>query len=234
LSDEPAIWLPDVARVRNPRVLEGLEALLRTSGIVRRTAGVVHVQQDSRGVRVLTSDGVFQAGKALITAGAWSRELLPGVALPALMPVRGQMLMFAPPRPFPGKVLLAAQGYLIPRADGLLLAGSTIEPGVSDSVPTREALAQLLDMARRLWPALQGRQPVAQWAGIRPGSSRPLPVIGEVPGSAGRVWINTGHYRNGLVCAPASARLVAQLICAERPDDDPEPYSVSGSSSSPP
>ncbi len=235
LADRPALWLPEVARIRNPRLLKGLERLRQRAGIELVREPVVSLKQHSSGVRALTSGGVEQtANKVLLTAGAWTAGLLPLPLQQAIFPVRGQMLLYRPTVPFPDTVLLSPGGYLIPRADGLLLAGSTVEAGIDDSIPTEQGLVQLKLMAEQLWPALRGVTPVAQWAGIRPGANRPLPLIGELPGSKGHIWINSGHFRNGLVCAPASAALVADLLCGLEPGIDPVPYSVSGSSSSPP
>ena len=234
LGERPALWLPGIARIRNPRLLKGLAMLLADAGIVVHQVEVAAVESDSYGVRVLTSSGVERADQGLLAAGAWSAALLPPHWRDEIFPVRGQMLLYRPPQPFPGAVLLSPSGYLIPRHDGLLLAGSTVEAGIDDSIPTAAALAQLDAMAGKLWPLLKECTPVAQWAGIRPGSRRPLPLIGAVPEGHGRLWINSGHFRNGLVCAPASARLIADLICGLTPDTDPAPYSVSGSSSSPP
>lgn len=234
LADRSGLWLPGVARIRNPRLLKGLEALCRQAGIERAGEQVLSVKRDSDGVRVLTSRGAIQARRVLLTAGAWTAGLLPEPLRQSIFPVRGQMLLYRPVGPFPDSVLLTSAGYLIPRADGLLLAGSTVETGIDDCIPTEQALIRLQAMAEKLWPALRGVTPVAQWAGIRPGSNSPLPLIGELPGSEGDIWINSGHFRNGLVCAPASAALVADLICGLATGIDPAPYSVSGSSSSPP
>jgi glycine oxidase len=235
LSAQPAIHLPEVARIRNPCLLKGLAVLVRRSGIRCLDALVDAVHSSASGVRLDTSAGVVEADHVLITAGAWSQRLLPDV--PSLTyPVKGQMLLYRPAQVFPGKVLLAEHGYLIPRADGLVLAGSTVEADQWDGRPTESACTQLRQAAARLWPALEKVEPVAQWSGIRPGSRRPLPAIGPVPGGHDRVWLNNAHFRNGLVCGPASARLVAQLISGQTPFCDPAAYSVpvSSSSSSPP
>ncbi len=234
LADRRALWLPEVASIRNPRLLKGLEILRQQAGIELIREQVLSVEKDSGRVRVLTHGGRMQADRVLLTAGAWTAGLLPQSLSQSIFPVRGQMLLYRPATPFPDSVLLSPAGYLIPRADGLLLAGSTVETGVDDCIPTEQALTRLQGMAEQLWPALRGVIPVAQWAGIRPGSTRPLPLIGELPGSEGHIWVNSGHFRNGLVCAPASAALVADLICELAPGIDPVPYSVSGSSSSPP
>lgn len=234
LAERPALWLPEVARIRNPRLLKGLDVLRRQAGIELVRQQVILVEPASESVQVLTSFGRMAAGRVLLTAGAWTAGLLPPSLRQRIFPVRGQMLLYRPAESFPGSVLLSPGGYLIPRADGLLLAGSTVETGIEDSIPTEQAFAQLKAMAEQLWPALRGVTPLAQWAGIRPGSTHPLPLIGEVPDSNGLVWVNSGHFRNGLVCAPASAALIADLLCGLVPEIDPAPYSVSGSSSSPP
>lgn len=234
LAERPALWLPEVCRIRNPRLLKGLETLRQQTPIELVRDQVLSVLKGSGSVRVLTSGGELQASRVLLTAGAWTAGLLPPALQQSIFPVRGQMLLYRPPAPFPDSVLLSPAGYLIPRADGLLLAGSTVETGTDDSIPTEQAFVQLKLMAEQLWPALRGVTPIAQWAGIRPGSTRLLPLIGEVPASDGRIWVNSGHFRNGLVCAPASAALVADLICGLVPGIDPQPYSVSGSSSSSP
>lgn len=234
LADRHALWLPEIARIRNPRLLKGLEVLRCQAGIELVRGQAFSVEKATDSVRVLTSNGEQQAGCVLLTAGAWTAGLLPESLRQSIFPVRGQMLLYRPAGPFPDSVLLSPAGYLIPRADGLLLAGSTVETGIDDCIPTEQAFARLRGMAEQLWPALRGVIPVAQWAGIRPGSTSALPLIGSLPGSEGHIWINSGHFRNGLVCAPASAELIADLICGLTPGMDPAPYSVSGSSSSPP
>lgn len=233
LQDSPAVRLPDVARIRNPRLLQGLALLIRQSRIQWLQGHVEALQTSSSGVRLQTSAGVLQADHALVTAGAWSQKLLPQLTS-ITYPVKGQMLLYRAPEPFPDQVLLAEQGYLIPRSGGLLLAGSTVEPDQWDGRPTEQACKQLQQTVAQLWPALGKVQPLAQWSGIRPGCRRAVPIIGPVADSHERLWVNTGHFRNGLVCGPASARLVAQLISGQTPFCDPGPYSVSSSESSPP
>lgn len=232
LTEQPAVWLPEVARIRNPRLLQGLVMLVKQSAIRWLQGHVDAVQSSPSGVRLQTTAGILEADHALITAGAWSQKLLPELAA-LTYPVKGQMLLYQAPEPFPGHVLLAEQGYIIPRADGLLVAGSTVEPDQWDGRPTEAACRQLAEVVARLWPSLEGVQPLAQWSGIRPGSRRAAPIIGQQPNGHGRVWVNTGHFRNGLVCGPASAKLVAELISGQQPFCDPAPYSVSSSPSSP-
>ncbi|WP_111658183.1 NAD(P)/FAD-dependent oxidoreductase [Isoalcanivorax indicus] len=228
------VAFPDVGSVRNPRLLKGLARLLSREGIEPCRAVVRQLAKEGNGWRIETDGGLRHAERVVIAAGAWSAPLVAhlGVSLP-LMPVQGEMLLFPPVVPAPRQILLAAEGYVIPRADGHMLVGSTLRPGSDDQRPTAVACKQLHVAAASLWPPLQGIEPVAQWAGVRPGSHRTWPWLGELPGAPG-VFLAAGHYRNGLVSAPASAELLANLICGEKPFIDPTPYSVSSSSLSPP
>lgn len=230
LPEGPALWLPNVATVRNPRLLQGLERLLsRDSHVSMLRERVLCLRRHGHGWHLLCENTRVEVEQVLVAAGAWSAELLTplGVALP-LMPVQGEMLRYPPDGPVPGCVVLTGRGYLVPRADGSLLVGSTLREGVDDMRPTAEAYGYLRDLAETLWPSLSRSEPTLQWAGIRPGNRAQAPFIGEVPEQPG-LFLATGHYRNGLTCAPGSASLAAALLCGEPPPIDPAPY-VPGSS----
>lgn len=224
------VAFPDIGSVRNPRLLKGLAHLLKTERVECRTAMVQHLSRRQGGWRVHDDHGDKDARQVVLATGAWTARWAAqlGVNLP-LMPVQGEMLLFPAGTPAPLHILLGEEGYVIPRKDGCILAGSTLRPGVEDQRPTEQACKQLKATAASLWPPLASIEPVAQWAGIRPGNQRAWPWLGELPQAPG-VFIAAGHYRNGLVSAPASAELLANLICGERPFIDPEPYSVSSSS----
>ena len=220
------IWLPEVATLRNSRLLDGLRRWLVAAGVNLVEKEVHGIDVGARR-RVVTDEGGFAADRILICAGAWSDALLRplGIDLP-LLPVKGQMLRYEGVN-CPASVLLASGGYIIPRGDGSLLVGSTVEPGEDDQLPTRDGARALVELAARLWPALADHDPVAQWAGIRPGNERSIPWLGALPGLQG-VFVACGHYRNGLVCAPRSAQLLADLISDRAPRLDPQPYALPG------
>lgn len=220
-----AWWFPELASVRNSRLLPGLCQLLAHRGVRRVMEPVLALNRRPEGIGVVTSHGRVIAPRVVIAAGAWSTALAAplGVTLD-ITPVKGQMLLFDAPDGSPRSMVLTEQGYVIPRRDGRLLVGSTLEPAPESGLPTRAAHEQLCEVAERLVPALAGVVPVAQWAGLRPGTSRSAPVIDEIEEG---VWLASGHYRNGLVSAPASARLLAELMCDDRPGIDPRPYSLS-------
>ena len=121
------------------------------------------------------------------------------------------------------RVVLSDGRYLIPREDGRILVGSTLERTGFEKQLTEQAHRSLYQSALDLLPALAECEVEAQWAGLRPGSPDGIPYIGAVEGFA-NLYLNAGHYRNGLVLAPASCRLVADLMLKRTPEIDPQPY----------
>lgn len=226
------LWMPYVSNIRNPRLLKVLVAALhKHPGFTAYTQARVHGfrQLENGQVCVLTEQcqagGLpFVADNVVVCSGAWTRELLQplGLAIPVL-PVRGQMLLFEP-RPGLLKHIVLRQGkYLIPRLDGHIVAGSTLEYTGFDCSTTVDARDLLWQQAVNMIAELEAVPVKAQWAGLRPGSPAGIPYIGALPGWKG-LYVNAGHFRNGLVLAPASARLMADLITHRRPIVDPAPY----------
>lgn len=219
-------WMPDIGQVRNPRFVKSLRAALVRQGVTfienRQVTGFRRDGDHVAGVE--TDAGFLAAERTVVAGGAWSGELLSatGLELP-VAPVRGQMLLF---RAQPGQirhVALDGGRYVIPRRDGRTLVGSTLERVGFDKSTTGEALADLHAAALRLIPALGGCSVEHHWAGLRPGSPVGIPCIARHP-DLGNLYINAGHYRNGVVLGPASARLLADLLLERPPLLDPRPY----------
>ncbi|MDG9928353.1 MULTISPECIES: glycine oxidase ThiO [unclassified Pseudomonas] len=224
---EHALHMPGVANVRNPRLLQALRAdLARRANVELREQCPVHgfVIQQGRVVGVETAQGALRADQVVVAAGAWSGDLLREVGLDLpVQPVKGQMILYRCDRDFLPSMVLAKGRYAIPRRDGHVLVGSTLEYQGYDKTPTDEALQSLEASARALLPALAEAERVGHWAGLRPGSPSGVPFIGEVPELPG-LWLNCGHFRNGLVLAPASCRLLCDLMLGLAPIVEPEPY----------
>ena len=163
-----------------------------------------------------TANGCFA-----VAAGAWTGQLL---NLP-VAPVRGQMLWYQAEPGLIGHILIDDDEYLIPRRDGVVLVGSTVEQAGFDPTTTVAAREYLQGVAARLCPALAQIEPAGQWAGLRPGSPEGIPYIGPHPSLAG-LYVNAGHFRNGINLAPASAALLADLLTETAPELDKLPYSV--------
>lgn len=226
-----AIHMPGVANVRNPRLVKALRAALAAMPKVelREHCPVTGFIQENGQIRgVTTAGGEIRAERVVLAAGAWSGELLKtlGLELP-VEPVKGQMILYKCADDFLPSMVLAKGRYAIPRRDGHILIGSTLEYAGFDKMPTEEALASLRASAEDLLPALRGGEVVGHWAGLRPGSPEGIPFIGELPTHPG-LWLNCGHFRNGLVLAPASCRLLADLMLGREPIIDPAPYAPAG------
>jgi glycine oxidase len=228
---ERAVYMANVANVRNPRLVKSLKAaLLAMPNVTVHEQCAVHgfIREAGRIIGVATSLGDLRGDQVVLAAGAWSGELLAtlGLQLP-VQPVKGQMILYKCAADFLPAMVLAKGRYAIPRRDGHILIGSTLEHQGFDKTPTDVALESLKASAVSLLPALAEASVVAQWAGLRPGSPEGIPFIGELPGFAG-LWLNCGHYRNGLVLAPASCQLLADLLAGREPIIDPAPYAPDG------
>jgi glycine oxidase len=223
----PALWLPQVAQVRNPRLIQALRGGLASRGVdVREGVEVAGLDlAGSRAGTVRARDGSTQvADQIVVAAGAWTAKVLgnSGPALP-IEPVRGQMLLYKSDAPLIRRMVLSDGTYLIPRADGHLLVGSTLEQVGFDKSLTDEAYSWLKRRAEAVLPQLARLDPVRQWAGLRPGSPDNIPVIGRHPAFE-KLWVSSGHFRYGVTMAPASARLLADLALGRPWSLDPTPY----------
>jgi len=221
-----ALWLPDIAQVRNPRLVAALrEAVVRMGGAIH-THCVVETAHSRAGkmAAVATSQGLFAADQFVIATGAWSGIALPGMeGVPNVRPIRGQMLLFKLEPGVLNSILFRDGLYLIPRRDGHLLVGSTLEDAGFDKSTDTATRQRLHAAATELLPALAGLQPVQHWAGLRPGSPGNIPAIDRHPDFA-NAFVNTGHYRYGVTMAPASAELLIDLMEGNTPALDPAPY----------
>lgn len=220
------IWLPGVAQVRNPRLVAALRAAVVQSGgaIHEHCPAVGVVARNRRVTAVQTPTGTFQADNVVLATGAWSGlGLAELAATPKIRPMRGQMLLFKLAPGVLNTVLFRHGLYLIPRRDGHVLAGSTIEDAGFDNTTDDATRQRLHADAAALLPQLADLQPIRHWAGLRPGSPDNIPVIDRHP-DFDNVLINAGHFRYGVTMAPASAELLVNLMEGAAPALDPAPY----------
>jgi glycine oxidase len=222
----PAWRLPAVAQIRNPRLLRALRTALGSVGVELKARCAVKALRCAGGcvLGVETDGGPIDAATVVIAAGPWSRSLLAGLPHPPeVFPVRGQMLRYQIAPGVLRHIVQRDEVYLVPRRDGTLLVGSTVEQVGFDKTVTDEARTALSAAASALLPALAGQAVAGQWAGLRPGSGTGMPLIGGHPGVPG-LYASTGHFRTGVMLAPGSARLLADLILDRPPIVDPEPF----------
>lgn len=228
-----ALWMPAVRQVRNPRLLQALAQDLRQRGVMFHTQSPVDgfVQRGGRIAAVSVADRLHEADVVVAAGGAWTSQLLcdvaPGIEIE---PVRGQMLLYKTEPGLLQRMVMHESRYVIPRRDGHVLVGSTLEKVGFDKVTTQAAAADLRAAAERLVPALRDAPIVKHWAGLRPGTEAGIPYIGPHPSISG-LYVNAGHFRNGVVLGPASARLLADQILLREPLLPAEPYAVRAAAS---
>ena len=224
----PALLLPAVAQVRNPRLCAALRAQLDQLGVQLHEHSPVQRLRLAHGriEGVETAQATLRTDRVVIAGGAWSAELLrgTGTTLP-VTPVRGQMILFET-RPGLVKHIVYSDGYyLVPRRDGRVLAGSTLEYTGFNKATTPEARALLAAQAVRIAPVLADYPVIRHWAGLRPGTRDGIPFICEHSEISG-LYLNAGHFRNGVVMGPASARLLVDRMLGRDSFTEFAPYTL--------
>ncbi|MFT3707992.1 MAG: glycine oxidase ThiO [Archangium sp.] len=214
-----ALHLPDDHQVDPRKLLPALAVAATKSGVQFKTGTVRSI---SAGAVDLDGE-LLKADKIVLAAGAWSGLVTGADVDPSrVRPMRGQLVELHTRAPIVTHLLKSANGYVVPRTDGRVIAGSTMEMVGFDKNVTVAGVKKVLDAAVELVPDLARAALVQSWAGLRPWTDDQLPFIGEGP-SAG-LLLATGHFRNGILLAPITARLVGQLVRGERTTVDLKPF----------
>ncbi len=224
------VRIPEVAQVRNPWLLSALKAWLLMKGVTfleHHAVTSINIENDCvRGIEVDAQS--ISAEAVVVTSGAWSKELLTSVGVNIdVYPVQGQMLLFKGAPHLIKHIVMHDGFYIIPRQDGHILVGSTMEYRGFDKKTTEEAYDCLKKFALSLFPEFANIPIVKHWAGLRPGSEKGIPLIGTVASVEG-LYVNTGHFRNGVVMGPATARLLVDMMLKRQPIIDPTAYRIHG------
>lgn len=209
-------------RVNNRLLAQALAGAATRVGAVIRTgtpAAAVHGSGGKvTGVR-LSSGEIVTAAQVVVAAGSWSGEVDGAPAAIPVFPVKGQMLAVDGRARHNGRtgraaidrVVYSSRAYLIPREDGRILVGATVEEVGFRTGPTPRGIGGLIDGASRMVPLLADMPLVETWAGFRPATPDRLPILGEDPQLAG-LFYATGHFRNGILLAPVTAQTLADLM----------------------
>jgi glycine oxidase len=228
-------WLPEEATV-DPRLLvEAVLAAATVRGAEIRAHSAVDALLFERGTcaGVIAGGQKIPAKQVIVAAGSFcgtikgatpETDLHPQFRQYApVHPVRGQLLALRSASVQLKKVLRSQHGYLVPRRDGRIIAGSTLEDAGFVKQVTPQGVRQILDAALELVPALADAKIVEEWSGLRPGTPDLLPIIG--PTDIAGLWLATGHYRNGILLAPATARILRDWIVSGKSQFDAESFS---------
>lgn len=217
--------LPELGQVRNPRHLKALVSACASRGVdLRAGSPVVTFNRDGERITAARTTGEeHHAAEFVVAGGAWSRELLRQAGHDLdIEPIRGQIVLLeARPLPFRSVIQVGAR-YLVPRADGRILIGSTEEHAGFDKRNTAEAVAGLIDFACGLVPALREARFERCWSGLRPHAPSGLPHIGRLPKTT-NLSVAAGHFRAGLQLSPITAVTVASTILTRAPNVLPPP-----------
>jgi len=218
-----ALLWPDVGQVRNPRLLKALRALLQSEGVEIRgqteVEGLIEKAGRVCGVR-FTDESILESDAVLLAAGGWSGVLGEqfGISLP-VKPVKGQIILL---KSQPGRlthIVKHDRAYFVPRQDGRILVGASMESVGFKRGNTVVEMHGLLNGLLRLTPQLAHEKIEHQWMGFRPGTPDGLPFLGPIHEKPG-LWVASGHYRNGVALAPITAEIMSGWMLGKQPDMD--------------
>ena len=226
-----AVWSPQDHQVDNRKLAAALRiAAERAGAVIREHTAVKEISvAGGRADGIVLADGTKIAADAVVlAAGAWSRGIA-GLApelRPPVRPIKGQMLSLrmGAAAPLLTHVLWVPGAYLVPRRDGRLLVGATVEEKGFDTTLTAGGLLTLLEAAWRALPAVEELPIEEMWAGHRPGSRDDAPILG--PGPVEGLIYATGHHRNGILLAPVTADAIARLVFDGTVDAAIRPFGV--------
>jgi len=213
-----AALFPDDHRVDNRLLLKALKALAESRGVlIRENTALRGVEvRDGRLVAVRTEEGRFETSTLINALGAWASQLDEALG-PPMRPVKGHMMCLTE-GPLLRHVVYGNHGYIVPRKDGRLIVGSTMEEVGFDTRVTAEGIAHLVGIAASIAPGTKKATIADRWTGLRPATPDGLPVIGKgaVPG----LVVAGGLFRNGILLGPLVGEIAAALALGEAPPHD--------------
>ena len=209
------LFFPNDRQVENRRLLPALQkfAELNEIRIVENTEVRNLIVKNGGAIGAETENGIFSADAIVLTAGAWTSLVkVNNLALPfQVRPIRGQILSFQAAKRFFQHVIYSPRGYLVPRLDGRILAGATVEDVGFDKGVTEAGIDFLHEHALEIAPSLANLEINDKWSGLRPFAADALPVLGALPETE-NLFAATAHFRNGILLAPMTAETLAGKI----------------------
>ena len=218
-----ALFTPSHGYVAAPQLASALATSAARRGAIFQRAAVKRIAHEGAPLTVTTSGDRIEADVVVLAAGAWTNAI-EGVRTPPLRPVRGQLLHLAWPGVPLSTIFWGPECYIVPRTDGTLLAGATVEDVGFDERTTAAGVRDLLDAVCELVPEAWGASFLGARVGLRPATPDELPAIGPDARVDGLVHAS-GHYRNGVLLAPVTARVVADWVVDRRRDPAFEMFS---------
>jgi len=224
---DKGIWMPDIMQIRNPKLVKALKASCDFLSIPYQEQSQVEeiIVDNDKVTGVRTKQQTINADKIIIASGAWSAQFSVTKSSVEVLPVKGQMIMYKGEPGLLKRIVLSEGHYVIPRKDGRILAGSTLEKIGFDKSVSSGALDELHSAAVELVPLLDTLPVERQWAGLRPGTEKGIPYICQHDDIEG-LYVHAGHFRNGIVLGAASAELMADIVSGRDTWCDASPYTM--------
>jgi glycine oxidase len=220
-----AFFMADDHQVDNRLLMQALGVAIKRAGVevIEGVEVTSLIAEGNRISGVRCGDRQIHAGSVVVAAGSWTGGLLEKVGLMAkIIPARGQMIALRSSAI--RHVVHSSRIYLVPRNDGRLLIGATIEYAGFAKANTAQGTYALLSAAFALAPELCGAEIVEMWSGLRPDTVDHMPILGET--GIDNLWLATGHYRNGILLAPATAERLAHSLLQGRDEAELKPFSI--------
>ncbi|NOR72706.1 MAG: glycine oxidase ThiO [Mariprofundaceae bacterium] len=231
LSDriQKSLLWPEVGQLRNPRLLRAVRVLMEQLGIITVEHAEVTslLKAEDRVSGVVCADGRhIEADQVLLAGGSWCGELAEqmGFELP-VKPVKGQIVLLKGEPGLMHSIVKHDDVYFVPRVDGRILVGASMEYVGFERGTTDEVIDQLMASMCSIAPGLKGLEVEQKWMGFRPGSPDGMPFLGPVASIPG-LWVASGHYRNGVALAPITAEIMSQWMVGNEPEMDISTFAV--------
>ena len=221
-SVSEALWLPGEAQLEPRSFLRAMALAAEAAGVRFRSGAYVRdiVVEGGRALGVRVGAETLHASQVVVAAGSWS-SLIPGLDLEAakVHPIRGQILATESRPPLFRSLVFSRESYIVTRPDGRVLCGSTEERVGYRREVTLGGVRDIIGRTLRLAPSLIDAPLLDQWSSFRPGTADGLPLVG--PAGPEGVTLASGHFRNGILLAPATAELVVASITGNVPTRTP-------------
>ena len=207
-------YLPADGQIDNRKLVHALQRSCELRGVkfFEETTVDRLAIDNGKVVGVFSGELAFSADKVVLAAGAWGTEINAGFDLPfTIRPMRGQILQFRTAKRLFTHVIVGPRGYIVPRGDGRVLAGATMDDAGFDASVTNEATEHLIESTSEISPSLGSLKIQEAWTGFRPFAPDRMPVFGRVP-NAENLLLALGHFRNGILLSPVTAKLIANEV----------------------
>jgi len=212
-----ALFFPNDWQVENRKLLAALQkyAALHQIELIENAEVERLLTENGKIGGAKTAHRIFTAETIVLATGAWTSFIkTDGFSLAKIKPIRGQMIAYQTAKRLIQTVIYSPRGYLVPRLDGRILIGATVEDAGFDKKPTEAGTDFLRENALEIAPSLVNLNIAGQWAGLRPAAADGLPILGALP-AIENLYIATGHYRNGILLAPKTAEILADVIVGD-------------------